>query len=119
MSIKRILVVDDDPLVRESIQLMLQCDELLIELVESGSEALLRYETGKYAVVLTDNRMAGMTGLQLAQAIKTRNPAQIIILFSGSPPLTPAPACDQVLLKPFSAVDLRKAVAGWVDKASV
>jgi CheY-like chemotaxis protein len=111
MAGKRILVVDDDAMVRESIEMMLGLDQHVLELVGSGAEALERYLPGKYDLVLTDNRMAGMTGLELAKLIKARDPAQRIILFSGSLPTVEEPACDLILLKPFSAADLRKAVA--------
>ena len=115
MSGRRILVVDDEPMVRESLELMLKLDGHVIESVASGAEALQCYEPGKYAVVLTDNRMPGMSGLQLAAEIKRRHSAQVIILFTGSPPVGAALDCDLVLLKPFSAGDLRKAVFGFVE----
>jgi CheY-like chemotaxis protein len=70
-----------------------------------------RYHAEKYDVVLTDNRMPGMTGLELAAQIKARNPSQLVILFSGSPPVQQSAVCDLILLKPFSASELRKAVA--------
>jgi CheY-like chemotaxis protein len=116
MAAKRILVVDDDPMVRESIELMLELDGHAIDLSGSGPEALQRYETAAYDVVLTDNRMAGMTGLQLAREIKARNPAQPIILFSGSPSIPATTNCDLVLMKPFSAGDLRQAVLRLAEK---
>ena len=110
MAAKRILVVDDDAAVRESIEMMLDLDGHIIQFAESGAQALERYAPSQFDVVLTDNRMPGMSGIQLAQAIKSQNPSQVIILFSGSPPMGPASACDMILLKPFSAAALRTAV---------
>lgn len=110
MQANRILVVDDDAMVRESIQLMLEMDGHAIELAGSGPEALERLAAGPYDVVLTDNRMPGMTGLELARRIKDMRPAQLVILFSGSPPVGSCSPCDRVLLKPFSAADLRRVV---------
>ncbi len=110
MQANRILVVDDDAMVRESIQLMLELDGHAIELAGSGPEALERFASGRYDVILTDNRMPGMTGLELARQIKAKDPAQLVILFSGSPPGGSCSPCDRVLLKPFSSADLRKAV---------
>ena len=115
MSGKQILVVDDEPMVRESLELMLQLDGHEIKLAESGFEALQYFEPGKFAVVLTDNRMPGMSGVQLARQLKVLCPTQPIILFSGSPPADCGQVCDLVLLKPFTAGQLRKAVAGLAD----
>jgi two-component system, cell cycle response regulator CpdR len=115
MARKSILVVDDEPMVRESLQLMLKLDGHAIDLVASGPEALQRYDSAPYDIVLTDNRMPGMSGLQLAHEIKRRNPRQRIILFSGSPPVAPAADCDLVLIKPFSASELRQAVNQLAD----
>jgi CheY-like chemotaxis protein len=116
MQAKRILVVDDDAMVRESIEMMLELDGHTIELVGSGAEALARFAPGRYDVVLTDNRMPGMHGIELAQKIKVIDPAQIIVLFSGSPPVEAAVPCDLVLVKPFSSTELRKAVIEAADR---
>ncbi len=61
-------------------------------------------------VILTDFRMPGMTGVQLAERIKARNPSQPIMLLSGFPPFPPTMVIDLVMLKPFSAAELRKTV---------
>lgn len=109
-------MVDDDAMVRESIEMMLELDQHEIDLAGSGAEALERYGGAQYDLVLTDNRMPGMTGFELAQKIKATNPAQPIILFSGSPPMGPTPFCDMILLKPFSAADLRQAVIQTAER---
>ena len=103
--------MDDDPLVRESIEAMLSQDAHDLELVDSGSDALRLYQPGRFDVVLTDNRMPGMSGLELAAEIKARSPSQAVILFTGAPTSGPASACDLILLKPFSGAQLRTAVA--------
>lgn len=115
MSAKRILVVDDDPMVQESISYMLEPDGYVLEMAPSGPAALERYEKARYDLLLTDNRMPGMSGLELGREIRKRDSQQRIILFSGSPPMGPCPECNLVILKPFSAGDLRKAVRTVLD----
>jgi CheY-like chemotaxis protein len=107
---KRILVVDDEPAVGLSIKFALEGAGHFVEIVNSGQEALRKFEVEKYDVVLTDFMMAGMTGVQLAERIKWRSPAQPIILFSGFPPFPPTTAIDLVILKPSSPAELRAAV---------
>lgn len=110
MSAKRILVVDDEPSVRESIQIMLDGQGHQVDFVTSGAEALDRRPTENYDVTVTDYRMTGMTGLDLAKELKRRRPGHSVILMSGSPPIDSGGFCDAVLLKPFSVSDLREAV---------
>jgi CheY-like chemotaxis protein len=107
----RILVVDDEPIVRLSVRITLQMDNHSVEVVTSAEEALSRFEIGTYDLIITDYRMGGMTGLQLAERIKARDPGQRIILVSGSPPFPPIDIFDQVILKPFSSEELRTSVA--------
>lgn len=109
-------MVDDDPMVRESIEMMLELDGHAIELVGSGPEALARFAPGRFDVILTDNRMPGMHGVELARRIKEIDPAQVVVLFSGSPPVEAAVPCDMVLVKPFSSGQLRKAVIEAADR---
>jgi CheY-like chemotaxis protein len=107
----RILVVDDEPIVRLSVRISLQLDNHTVEVVTSAEEALSRFEISTYDLIITDYRMGGMTGLQLAERIKARDSSQRIILVSGSPPFPPTDAFDQIILKPFSNEELRTAVA--------
>lgn len=107
---KRILVVDDESIVGETIKLTLRTAGHSIEVVTSPYEALSRFEVGKYDVILTDFMMEGLTGAQLAEQIKALDPGQPIIMISGSPPFPAVIAVDLVVLKPFSVSELRKAV---------
>ena len=84
----------------------------------SGDSALRKYEVGKYSVILTDFKMDGMTGIELAERIKSQDAVQPIILISGFPPSPPSAAVDMVILKPFSAVELRNAVAMFCNRGS-
>ncbi|MCB4769539.1 response regulator [Ancylobacter sp. Lp-2] len=81
---RRVLVVDDDPLVLSATAAMIE--DLGYHVVEasSGSEALAALARGEnFDVVLTDQAMPGMTGLQLAAAISEISPALPIILGTG------------------------------------
>ncbi len=107
----RILAVDDEPIVRISIKLVLASAGYSVELAASAEEALARFEDRSYDVVITDYRMPRTTGVQLAEQLKARKPAARIILLSGSPPLPSVAGIDLVMLKPFSVQELRDAVA--------
>jgi CheY-like chemotaxis protein len=107
---KRILVVDDELVVCTSITAILEIDGHTTEFVTSAVAALQRYSPDKYDLILTDNRMPGMTGIELAERIRSQHPTQRILLLTGYPPLKPTPVVDVVLVKPFSGDELRSTV---------
>jgi CheY-like chemotaxis protein len=78
------LVVDDDSLVLRNTALMLE--DLGHEVIEAGSgaEALRRLEDAQgVELVVTDQNMPGMTGLQLAEQITKKWPDVKIVLATG------------------------------------
>ena len=81
----RILVVDDHPVVRDGLRLMLetQHDMNVVAEAASGEEALTAFEEHKPDVVVMDLRLPGMTGAQAAAALQLSHPhARVIILTS-------------------------------------
>ncbi len=108
---KRILVVDDEPLVCEAIRLALSSEGHEVESASSGLEALAKLDAGSFDVILTDFTMRGMPGDQLAREIKARNPAQPIIMVTGFPPAQTPVGITSVILKPFNLNELRQALA--------
>src|ERR1039458_6298199 len=51
---RHILVVDDEPLVRQTVQMLLQDDGYVVDEAESGPQALAMFEPGKFDMVFTD-----------------------------------------------------------------
>jgi PAS domain S-box-containing protein len=107
-----VLVVDDDPLVLLNMAAML--DDIGHTVFEAGSarEALtiLRRESG-IQLVITDQAMPQMTGLQLTEEIKDNWPDLPVILATGFAELPPDTDLRQITLaKPFRQHDLARAV---------
>jgi CheY-like chemotaxis protein len=107
---QRILVVDDEPFVCESVRLMLSYDGHAVETACSGKDALAKYDAERFDLVITDYKMEGMKGDQLAQAIKERAPNKPIILLTAFAPMEKPAAIDLVLGKPFYVETLREAL---------
>jgi CheY-like chemotaxis protein len=113
---RHILVVDDDPSVCETVELVLKLDGHLVDSVCSGSEALSLFASGKFDLVFTDYYMPAMTGDKLAAALKGRSPSQPIVMLtaygeklqSSGSPLT---CVDAFIGKPFEIESLRQAVS--------
>jgi DNA-binding NarL/FixJ family response regulator len=108
---RRILVVDDDPMVLQSVKMILKSAGHSVDTAADATQALARIEEGRFDLVVADLRLPGMRGDELARQIKSRNPSQRVILLTGFPPNLCPPEFDLMLLKPFSILELRKAVA--------
>ena len=96
---RRILIVDDEPFVRVALESYLTTAGYAVEAVGSGAAALTRLAAGVFDLVVTDNKMPGMTGAELTQTIKARWPKLPVVLFTGSPPNEPVPGLGLVLHK--------------------
>jgi len=116
----RLLLVDDDPAVREVTGLMLR--ELGCRVIEagSGSEALLLLEQGvEIDIVAADVAMPGMNGPELVRQIRKRLPSIAVLLVTGyaDPALVDDGAGALVTLrKPFRQADLAQAVERALDQ---
>jgi CheY-like chemotaxis protein len=81
----RVLVVEDEAAVRRFIQSALERSGFEVVQADGGAEALARVEErGDFDAVVTDIDMPKMTGIELAQNIKTRLPGVPILFLSGS-----------------------------------
>jgi CheY-like chemotaxis protein len=112
---KHILVVDDEPLVRYTVHMLLEDDGYIVDEAGSGDEALALFEPGKFDMVFTDYCMPGMKGDQLAAAIKRRSPKQPVVMITAFPEKLTCSDCplggiDSFICKPFEVETLRTAI---------
>ena len=110
---KRILVVDDDPLICESVRMMLAHDGHAVETALSGQDALKLFVKDKFDLVLIDYAMPGMKGDELATAIRAQAPDQPIAMITAHAELMEAPShplagAVYVIAKPFRLEELRE-----------
>lgn len=79
----KILITDDEKIVRESLLHWFEEDGYSVDVAASGEEALANFEQGKYDLVLTDMKMPGLSGLELLKKIKEIDEACIVILITA------------------------------------
>ncbi|WP_337872352.1 sigma-54 dependent transcriptional regulator [Ignavibacterium sp.] len=79
----RILVVDDEEIVRQSLLAWFKEDGYDIDTAENADAALRLFETGKYSLILLDIKMPGMSGMDLLIKLKEYDPNAIIILITA------------------------------------
>ena len=80
---RKVLVVDDDPAVRKSIDRVLTGKGYAVITAENGEEALRKLAEEKYDLVYTDIRMPGMSGLDVAEQVKARKPWTPVVIITG------------------------------------
>lgn len=119
----RVLVVDDEPLVRETVSEYLAADGHYVESVSNGCEALERFNADTFDLIITDRGMPAMNGDQLAATVKRVAPGVPIILLTGwgdhMRQIGEKPeSVDLIVSKPVSIVELRRAVAQAISSPS-
>ena len=117
----RILVVEDEPLVREVLGVYLAEDNHQVTTAENGREGLEKFRAGEFDLVMTDRSMPEMNGDALAAEIKKINPAQPVLLLTGFGDLMTGAGeqplgVDLVVSKPFTLSTLRTAIAKITGK---
>jgi DNA-binding NtrC family response regulator len=83
MANKDVLIVDDDPLVCESLKEMLILDGYRADGVLDGQAALAKIQEDHYGVILSDIQMPGLNGIELLKELKGRSPDTTIIFITG------------------------------------
>jgi DNA-binding response OmpR family regulator len=111
-----ILVVDDETSVRKSIASALQTEGYTVDAVSNADEALIKETKTKYAVALIDLVMPGLSGMELLEKLKERNPNITIIMITGYPSIKTAvqaikSGAFDYIPKPFTPAELRAMVA--------
>ena len=103
------LIVEDDPMQREMICLLLEESDMDVIECESGEAAELVLEQADASLVLmmTDVQLAGhMNGVELAHVAKKFNPEMDVIVTSGKPLRQKLPDGAQFWSKPWAPLDV-------------
>ncbi len=83
MANENILVVDDDPIIRKSLQEMLRLEHYEVDTACDGGEALKKLDRSSFDVVLTDVKMPAVGGFELLSKVKSSSPDTVVILMTG------------------------------------
>jgi CheY-like chemotaxis protein len=107
----RILIAEDDPDVLGMLDLALcNAGEQLV-VAANGQEALQRAAERCADLLVADVNLGDITGIELADRLRERNPWLRVVLISGEQFTVPVSLADaQILAKPFAMAQLRQAV---------
>ena len=115
---RKILVIDDDPLTRHILQDILVPGDYTVGVAEDGEEGLKKLKTGRYDLVITDVLMPGMDGFRLLREIRKDDVLKDIpvIIYTGTyldredEALARGLGVSRYLIKPLAPGEIVKAV---------
>ena len=112
---QRILVVDDEPLMRKFLTVVLSSSGYSVTEGEDGANALLKLQGDSYDLVLTDLAMPNMNGLELLEHIASEHTTVVTIMMTGSLDSQVSDLAEQkgvfdIILKPFRVEELLSTV---------
>lgn len=118
----RVLLVDDDPLVCDSVRRMLEFDRCKVDVASSAKEALALCEKESFDLIILDYVMPVTKGDKLALALKQRFPKLPILMITADAEkvvsLEERPeGVDLMMGKPFRFEELREAVSKVLARA--
>ena len=116
----RILVVEDEEIIRRMLVEYLSVAGHVVHTAPDGAKGLVECRGGKFDLVVTDQAMPGITGDELAAAIKSADPEMPVVLLTGFADFMKGEAkpasVDLVLKKPTSLPQLQRAIATVLRK---
>lgn len=122
----RIMVVDDEPRITDTVALVLQRHGYETATAYDGNSALAQCSEFRPDLLLTDVIMPGMDGIELSERVGDEVPECKVLLFSGNAATTELlerarrnGRTLQLLSKPVHPVDLLKKLAEMLNPADV
>jgi two-component system response regulator HydG len=117
----RMLIVDDEPVVRESLGNWFEEEGYVVDIAESGKQTLEKLTRQKWDLFLIDIKMPGMDGLELQKKIKEIHPDSTIIIMTAYASVeTAVEAMKQgafdYIIKPFDPDSLERLIQKAVER---
>jgi DNA-binding response OmpR family regulator len=118
----RILVVEDEPDIRRSNAMVLHHAGYHVDTAEDGASGWNLLKASHYDVLITDNTMPRVTGMELIKKVRSEEMPLSVILASGTAPTeelkqSPWMKLDAVLLKPYTTEAILDVVKKVLRKA--
>jgi len=122
----KLLVVDDDADIVQVLKMGLLKNRFLVEAFTNPEEALQSFKSnaGSFCLVLSDMRMPGLSGMQLARKVKEINPNVKVVLMTAFEirdeefsKVFPSTSIDGFLQKPIGIRDLTNKILGLVGQS--
>lgn len=123
MSGERVLVVDDEPIVREVLARYLERAGFAVQTAEDGEDALRAYDAARPDLVVLDLMMPRVDGLEVFARIRERSGTPVIMLTAKGEPMERIAGleigADDYVAKPFSPREVTARVRAVLRRANV
>jgi two-component system, cell cycle response regulator CpdR len=123
--VAKLLIVDDDSDIVQVLKLGLQKNRFLVDAFTNPEEALQSFKSNAeaYCLVLSDVRMPGLSGIQLAKKVKEASPSVKVILMTSFEvrdyefsKVFPSTHVDGFVQKPIGIKDLTKKILSVISE---
>lgn len=118
---ERLLIVEDEDTLCESLQRVFQREGYEVDIADSAESAFTLLEEKSYDLIITDIILPGISGIELLVKYRKKNPSQKVIVITAFASLASAVeaikagACD-FIVKPLMHDEMKKAVRSALDK---
>lgn len=121
-TLRKILVVDDDPVIGKSFDRVLGIKGYAVVHVADGEEALRKIAAEDYDLMVTDIRMPGMDGIEVAERSRAARPWMPVVIVTGfgtdeNEARAKAAGVSEFLRKPLSPEMIANSVAAAIATA--
>ncbi len=119
---KRILLVDDEPLILKGLKFSLEQDGFETDSAADGEEALAKFREGSYDLVLLDVMLPKLSGIEVCQAIRETSETPIIMLTAKGEDMDKILGlelgADDYMTKPFNILEVKARIKTILRRAS-
>ncbi|MFC1683285.1 diguanylate cyclase [Candidatus Zixiibacteriota bacterium] len=120
----RVLVVDDEEIVRSFLVDVLSEEGYQVRAVPSGEEAIVLFERETYDLIITDIKMPGTNGMEVLRSAKTMDPNQNVIVMTGYASTETAVesmklGAGDYITKPFNLDQIKIVVAKTLERSKL
>jgi CheY-like chemotaxis protein/C4-dicarboxylate-specific signal transduction histidine kinase len=117
-----VLVIDDEPGLREMLAFELSMEGFAVEAVESGAAAVEALRRRRFDVAITDLKMPGMDGVQTIEAMRRVDPEIEVIVATGYATVETAVACMKrgaydYIEKPYDVLEVKALLERAMEKS--
>jgi DNA-binding NtrC family response regulator len=124
MENSRLLIVDDEAVIRDGLKRVLESASFVVETCSSGYSAIEIMQQREFDLIITDLKMPGMSGIEVLKSVRTLQPDIPVILITGYASIDTAVeamknGASDYLTKPFAPALLMEKVQTALSQRSM
>ena len=120
---KKILIVDDEPLIVKGLKYSLEQDNYETDSAQDGEEAIAKFFAGQYDLILLDVMLPKIEGMEVCQRIRERSNVPIIMLTAKGDDMDKILGleygADDYMTKPFNILEVKARMRSILRRASM